>query len=211
MSKESAEDDIQTSGDDNYDPKLKDLKLSTVEKFFVAAGTFIVVLVMVLIHHPELYTTQAVSDKVLLSRSELLLGWAQVDETKSFSTHFTEASVGSYTLDLNGLTLSSIGVGTYLGADTDDEDKDVTAAIYDGIMKGVNVIDTAINYRGMKSEICIGKALKILMASGTANKKFAASRKALFICTKAGFIPVDAINKIDVAGVISGWSSANLF
>jgi predicted aldo/keto reductase-like oxidoreductase len=210
MSKESAEDDIQTSGDDNYDPKLKDLKLSTVEKFFVAAGTFIVVLVMVLIHHPELYTTQAVSDKVLLSRSELLLGWAQVDETKSFSTHFTEASVGSYNLDLNGLTLSSIGVGTYLGADTDDEDKDVIAAIYDGIMKGVNVIDTAINYRGMKSEICIGKALKILMASGTANKKFAASRKALFICTKAGFIPVDAINKIDVEGVISGWSSANL-
>jgi Aldo/keto reductase family len=213
MSRESAEEDTQTSGDDNYDPKLKDLKLSTVEKLFVAAGTFIVVLVMVLIHHPELYTTQAASSNVSLSRSatdELLQGWAQVEETKSYSTHFEGASPGSYNLDLNGLTLSSIGIGTYLGAETEDEDKDITAAIYDGIMKGVNVIDTAINYRGMKSEKCVGNSLKTLFAPGTADGPFAASRQALFICTKAGFIPVDSINKISASGFISRWSSAYL-
>lgn len=209
MSRESAVEEALTSGDDNYDPKVKDLKLSPFEKFFVAAGTVIVVLVMVLIHHPELYTSQGISNSDSLSLSvtgKLLQGWAQVDETKSFSNRFEEASVGSYNLDLNGLTLSSIGIGTYLGADTDDEDKYIPSNINMGIMKGVNVIDTAINYRGMRSEKCIGKALKTLMATGTA----AASRKALFICTKAGFIPVDSINKINATGVISGWSSAYL-
>lgn len=213
MIRESAEEETLTSGDDNYDPKLKDLKLSRLEKFFVAAGTVIVVLIMVLIHHPELYRTQGSNEDFSLSRiggDELIHGWAQVDETKSYSALFEENSSGSYKFDLNGLSLSNIGIGTYLGEDTADEDKDVIAAIYDAVMKGVNVIDTAINYRGMKSELCIGKALKILTTSGPADRPFVASRKALFISTKAGFIPVDSNNKINATGIISNWSSAYL-
>jgi len=48
---------------------------------------------------------------------------------------------------------------------------------------GVNVIDTAINYRFQKSERVVGAALRYLIEKGF-------SREELFICSKNGYIPV---------------------
>jgi aryl-alcohol dehydrogenase-like predicted oxidoreductase len=45
------------------------------------------------------------------------------------------------------LKLSSIGVGTYMGADDDDTDEQVVSATLLSVARGVNVIDTARNYR----------------------------------------------------------------
>ena len=45
------------------------------------------------------------------------------------------------------ITLSSLGVGTYLGEETDAEDARVTSGVVLTVARGCNVIDTARNYR----------------------------------------------------------------
>ena len=62
------------------------------------------------------------------------------------------------------LIFSSIGMGTYLGEMTKEEDDRIENAIYNSVKSGaVNVLDTAINYRAMLSERNIGRALKRLI------------------------------------------------
>jgi aryl-alcohol dehydrogenase-like predicted oxidoreductase len=83
-----------------------------------------------------------------------------------------------------GLVLSSLGIGTYLGQPNDTTDSSYTAAIVAAVQAGINVIDSAINYRLQRSERNIGAALKVL-----ANKEF--SRDEIVVCTKAGFLTPD--------------------
>ncbi len=84
------------------------------------------------------------------------------------------------------LYLSSIGMGTYLGNLTKEDDLAVENAVYDAVMSGaINVIDTAINYRAMKSEKSIGRALLRLVSEGKI------SRNQIFIATKNGYITND--------------------
>lgn len=59
-----------------------------------------------------------------------------------------------------GLKVASTGYGTYIGAPDQEDD----LAMFNGLVEsvqtgGVNVIDTAINYRHMKSERVVGAAL----------------------------------------------------
>ena len=84
-----------------------------------------------------------------------------------------------------GLTISALGLGTYLG-DSDDETDDLYAATARHALEhGVNVIDTAINYRCQRSERTIGRVLRELFAAGTV------SRDEVVVCTKGGYIPLD--------------------
>ncbi|WP_337862063.1 aldo/keto reductase [Nitrososphaera sp.] len=86
----------------------------------------------------------------------------------------------------DGLRLSSIGMGTYLGDLSKEDDLAVENAVYRSVSSGaVNVIDTAINYRAMRSEKSIGRALARLQRDGVA------SRDQLFISTKNGYITND--------------------
>ncbi|NET05458.1 MAG: aldo/keto reductase [Symploca sp. SIO2B6] len=85
--------------------------------------------------------------------------------------------------EVNGLVASSIGVGTYLGKADAQTDALVTAAIVESVNKGINLIDTAINYRHQHGEHSVGQGILQLIESGTA------SREELIICTKGGFIP----------------------
>jgi aryl-alcohol dehydrogenase-like predicted oxidoreductase len=78
-------------------------------------------------------------------------------------------------------------MGTYLGEPTEDDDQAIENAVYQSVKSGaVNVIDTAINYRAMKSEKTIGRALLHLI------KDRIISRDQLFISTKNGYITNDA-------------------
>ena len=56
------------------------------------------------------------------------------------------------------LWLSSIGLGTYLGEPDDAADVEYTQAIVAALRSGINVLDTAINYRHQRSERNIGEA-----------------------------------------------------
>lgn len=86
----------------------------------------------------------------------------------------------------DGLWLSSLGMGTYLGGLTPEEDKAVEDAVYTSIKSGgINVLDTAINYRAMKSEKSIGRALARLEEEGSI------SRDQIFVSTKNGYITND--------------------
>jgi aryl-alcohol dehydrogenase-like predicted oxidoreductase len=86
----------------------------------------------------------------------------------------------------DGLRLSSIGMGTYLGQPTQEDDLAIENAVYQSVKSGaVNVIDTAINYRAMKSEKSIGRALLRLVKDGVI------SRDQVFISTKNGYVTND--------------------
>src|SRR5215510_2905084 len=83
------------------------------------------------------------------------------------------------------LWLSSIGLGTYLGEPDDAADANYVAAISAATRSGINVLDTAINYRHQRSEHNIGAALAHLVANGDLR------REEVLVCTKAGYLSFD--------------------
>ncbi len=91
----------------------------------------------------------------------------------------------SYLRHQQNLFLSSVGIGTYLGEMDEETDQNLLNAIKQAVLNGVNVIDTAINYRGQRSERVIGAALLDLI------QNHAVKREEIFISTKGGFIPFD--------------------
>jgi aryl-alcohol dehydrogenase-like predicted oxidoreductase len=89
------------------------------------------------------------------------------------------------------LTLSNVGMGTYLGESNDETDRIVTNAVKQSILSGINVIDTAINYRSQKAERSVGKAISELIQEGKI------SRDQIFLSTKNGYVTNDADIKQD--------------
>ncbi len=83
------------------------------------------------------------------------------------------------------LALSSLGLGTYLGDDDESTDALYRAAIIRALELGVNVLDSAINYRHQRSERVIGEALRLPIERGTLR------RDEVVVATKGGFIPFD--------------------
>ena len=116
-----------------------------------------------------------------------LNGFATPSGTKKYLDYAIQKGKPSgHFRNFDGLYLSSIGMGTYLGQLAVEDDNDIENAVYDSIKSGaINVIDTAINYRAMKSEKNIGKALLRLINDGII------SRDEVFICTKNGYITND--------------------
>jgi aryl-alcohol dehydrogenase-like predicted oxidoreductase len=84
-----------------------------------------------------------------------------------------------------GLIVSSLGVGTYLGADSDRDDAAYASTVRRALAAGLNVIDTAVNYRCQRSERAIGRALLNATTSGEVG------RDEILVCTKGGYIPLD--------------------
>lgn len=85
--------------------------------------------------------------------------------------------------DCNQLLMSSIGIGTYLGPVDYQTDQLMHRAIGSAIANGINVVDTAINYRHQRSERVVGQAIDQAIGKGIVN------REELVICSKGGFIP----------------------
>lgn len=63
--------------------------------------------------------------------------------------------------DLAKGNLSKIGLGTYPGSFSDADSRQYIDAITYAVKSGMTAIDTAINYRGMRSEKDVGKALGV--------------------------------------------------
>lgn len=81
--------------------------------------------------------------------------------------------------------LASIGLGTYLGDPDAETDAAYTASVQRAVESGINVVDTAINYRFQRSERSIGSALQSLFESGRAQ------RDEIVVATKGGYVPFD--------------------
>ncbi len=114
-------------------------------------------------------------------------GRATVDGTNRFAArHKASVSPGFFRrFGAGGLQVSPIGLGTYLGACDDGDDRRYTAAIRHAFSRGINLIDTAINYRCQRSERCTGSALRGAIDDGELQ------RDEVVICTKGGYIPLD--------------------
>lgn len=75
-----------------------------------------------------------------------------------------------------------IGLGTHLGSFSDEDSRQYEEAVAFAVRNGIAAIDTAVNYRGMRSEKDVGKAISALLASGEI------CREDIFLATKAGLL-----------------------
>lgn len=124
----------------------------------------------------------------MANEQELINGFATSEGTQQYVKYAVKekSRPESHFRVFDNLHLSSLGMGTYLGEITDYEDEAMEHAIYESIKSGaMNVIDTAINYRAMKSEKCIGRALSRLIRDRII------SRDQVFVSTKNGYITND--------------------
>jgi aryl-alcohol dehydrogenase-like predicted oxidoreductase len=83
------------------------------------------------------------------------------------------------------LTISALGIGSYLGDCTDAEDERYRLSVHAAINSGINVIDTASNYRCQRSERVVGQAVVEAIAAGDVR------RDELVVCTKGGYVALD--------------------
>ena len=110
---------------------------------------------------------------------------ATPEGTARYRQRFTDRLAPTHFRVQHGLVLSSIGIGTYLGNADDATDNSYTRSVVRAVELGVNVIDSAANYRFQRSERSIGKALQILA------NDHGIAREELVICTKGGYLPFD--------------------
>ncbi|HUQ97975.1 MAG TPA: aldo/keto reductase [Gemmatimonadaceae bacterium] len=113
-------------------------------------------------------------------------GRATAEGTRRYAARFAKTLAPDFYRPLAGLShVSSLGLGTYLGDCDDAEDARYTATTVAALERGVNLIDTAINYRCQRSERAIGDAIRILLQKGDIK------RDEFVVCTKGGYIPLD--------------------
>ncbi|MCI0565012.1 MAG: aldo/keto reductase, partial [Nitrososphaera sp.] len=122
-----------------------------------------------------------------MSAYEVLEGFATPEGTTRYMRDaVSRGKPQEHFRNFDQLRLTSIGMGTYLGQPTQEDDLAVENAVFQSANSGaINVIDTAINYRAMKSEKSIGRALLRLAHNSTV------SRDQVFISTKNGYITND--------------------
>jgi len=113
-----------------------------------------------------------------------LNGCATPEGTSRYRDRFKDRAATAHFRKARGLHISSIGIGTYLGNPDEDTDRRYTETVARAVELGINVVDTAANYRFQRSERSIGAALTRLRVSGF-------DRAELVICTKGGYLPFD--------------------
>src|SRR5215217_5523264 len=105
--------------------------------------------------------------------------------TPEGTARYRERFEADHFREQQGLVLSSIGIGTYLGNADEQTDVNYAKAVVRAVQLGCNVIDSAANYRFQRSERSIGQALKTLAT------EHGFAREELVICTKGGYLPFD--------------------
>jgi len=112
-------------------------------------------------------------------------GFATADGTTAYRTRFAADLPPAHFRDFGGLSLSSIGLGTYLGEPDPETDWLYRQAIIRAVGLGCNVIDSAINYRFQRSERAVGEGLRTLFTDGGIR------REELVVATKGGYVSFD--------------------
>ncbi|HLW69265.1 MAG TPA: aldo/keto reductase [Candidatus Binataceae bacterium] len=113
----------------------------------------------------------------------MMNGCATPEGTAAYAQRFS-ALDGNYR-PLLGLAVSSIGLGTYLGQSDAATDAAYAEALRAALTSGINVIDTAVNYRDQRSERVIGAVMAELCAAGKLR------REEIVVATKGGYLAFD--------------------
>ena len=154
--------------------------------------TFIVALIIFLLSNPgRALGLDGLIFRGRQRRKMKLQGSATAEGTERYRKRFEGKIPSGHFRQSQGLWLSSIGIGTYLGNHDAETDKLYHDAIVRAVESGCNVIDSAINYRCQRSERSIGTALKELVSRGF-------NRDEIVVATKGGFIPYDAVPPSDM-------------
>jgi aryl-alcohol dehydrogenase-like predicted oxidoreductase len=114
------------------------------------------------------------------------MDYATKEGTFKYLKQFPKYSKDFYRF--NGeMFFSSLGLGTFRKEPYREENYIVNykEAVKIAVLNGINVIDTAINYRYQVSEQEIGEALEELLSEGKVQ------REALVVTSKAGFLPLE--------------------
>ena len=104
-----------------------------------------------------------------------------------FAEQFPAAGTNGFYRHVAGLTLSTLGLSTYLGPADAATDVAYEQAALLSLRCGINVLDTSINYREQRSERALKGALRTLINSNELQ------RDQVFVATKAGFLTPGAI------------------
>src|SRR5258708_579095 len=107
---------------------------------------------------------------------------ATAQSTKRYADRFRSLAAPGHFREAHGLTLSSLGIGTYLGQPDDKTDGTYAASVIAAVENGLNVIHTAVNYRFPRSERTIRKRnlpryRAPISASGCARPSFICSQQ----------------------------------
>ena len=117
---------------------------------------------------------------------ELLKGCATGRGTGRFRDRFARQREPFFYRPLQDtLHISSLGMGTYLGDCDEATDQSYRVSLKAGFAAGLNIVDSAINYRCQRSERCVADAIRSAIADGTVR------RDEIVVCTKGGYIPLD--------------------
>ena len=118
--------------------------------------------------------------------ARMMGGRATVEGTRRYTERFTGRLAAGHFRELEGgAWLSTLGLGTYLGPEDGVTDVLYQDAVLRSLELGVNVIDTAVNYRHQRSERAIRTALATAIARGVVG------RDEVVVATKGGFISFD--------------------
>ena len=101
------------------------------------------------------------------------------------------------------MVVSSLGIGTYSGAMDAATDSAYAMSVHAAVRRGVNVIDTSLNYRNQRSERAVAAALHRFFNDG------AGKRDEIVVCTKGGYLVPDAITEgtLETAAIAGGLHS----
>ncbi|MCC6589656.1 MAG: aldo/keto reductase [Bryobacterales bacterium] len=127
------------------------------------------------------------------------MSFATPEGTARYASRFSQFSANRFYRTAQGLTVSSLGIGTYLG------DTAYTDAILEALSSGINFIDTSLNYRNQESELDIGRALR---HTPTPREEYVLSTKAGYLVPNA--IPVNKMGAADIVGRMHSMAPAFL-
>ncbi|HSD42239.1 MAG TPA: aldo/keto reductase [Burkholderiales bacterium] len=118
--------------------------------------------------------------------SATIPGLATRAATERYSQTFGSACAAGHFSDFLNLhlRLSSLGLGTFPGAATDEVDEAYAAIVHRAALAGINVFDTAAHYRYGRSARALGEGLRRAFAGGVA-------REQVYVVAKGGFLAFD--------------------
>ncbi|HTO11591.1 MAG TPA: aldo/keto reductase, partial [Candidatus Binatia bacterium] len=116
----------------------------------------------------------------------MLAGHATPDGTSRYVQRFKGRMPAEHFREIpDSIRASTLGLGTYLGREDEVTDGLYRQAVTRALERGINVLDTAVNYRHQRSERAVGAALAAAVKAG------AVQRDEVIVASKGGYLAFD--------------------
>lgn len=109
------------------------------------------------------------------------------DGAARFAARFPQRAANGFYRTIPAGAVASLGLGSYLGPPDEATSARYVESMLEALRQGINVFDTAINYRYTRSEQDLGEALRRAFGEGLA------ARDEVLVASKAGFLTAGAV------------------